>query len=158
MQSNNLDKSVAILREASTRHPDDYFAQYWFAEAVLHAGAVPGTKGGDEALAALEASVRSKPDFWHSRADLGKVLLERGEVDQAIVQLEKAADLNPSASGPLYLLAQAYRRKGNLERAEEIAARVGKMQADDRESRPQAMLKRLVREGSPSSPSDQKKP
>jgi tetratricopeptide (TPR) repeat protein len=156
MQSNNLDHAVAILREAATRHPDDYFAQYWFAEALLHAGAVPGTKAGAEALAALQASVRSKPDFWHSRADLGKVLLERGQVDPAIVQLEKAADLNPSASGPLYLLAQAYRRRGNLERAQEIAARVGKMQADDREGRPQAMLKRLVREGSPSSPSDQK--
>ncbi len=157
MQSNNLDKAVAILREAATRHPDDYFAQYWFAEALLHAGAVPGTKAGDEVLAALQASVRSKPDFWHSRADLGKVLLEHGEVDQAIFQLEKAADLNPGASGPLYLLAQAYRRKGNLARAGEIAARVGKMQADDRESLPQAMLKRIVREGSPSSPPDQKK-
>ncbi len=157
MQSNNLDNAVAILREAATRHPDDYFAQYWFAEALLHAGAVPGTKGGDEALAALQASVRSKPDFWHSRADLGKVLLERGEVDPAIVQLEKAAELNPTASGPLYLLAQAYRRKGNLERAGEIAARVGKMQTDDREGLPQAMLKRIIREGSPSSPSEQKK-
>jgi len=157
MQTNNLEKAVAILREAVTRHSNDYFAQYWFAEALLHAGAVPGTKAGDEALTALQVSVRSNPEFWHSRADLGKVLLERGEVDPAIVQLEKASDLNPTASGPLYLLAQAYRRKGNLERAGEIAARVGKMQADERENRPQAMLKRLVREGSPSAPPDQKK-
>jgi len=102
--------------------------------------------------------VGSNPDFWHARSELGKVLLDRGEVDPAIVQLEKAAELNPGATAPLYLLAQAYRRKGNVERAGEIAARVSRMQADERESRPQAMLKRLVTEGSPNSPTDQKKP
>jgi len=158
MQSGQLDQAVTILRQAATQHADDYFAQYWFAEALLHAGAAPGSHQGDEAFAALQSSVRANPDFWHARSELGKVLLDRGEVDPAIVQLEKAADLNPSATAPLYLLAQAYRRKGNLERAGEIAARVGKMQADERENRPQAMLKGLVTEGSPGSSSDQKKP
>ena len=157
MQTSNLDKAVAILRKATTQHPDDYFAQCWFAEALLHAGAVPGTKAGDEAFTALQASVRSKPDFWHSRSLLGKVLLDRGEVDQAITQLQKAAELNPASTGPLYLLAQAYRRKGDAARARELATRLSTMQSDERESLPQARLKRLIREGAPNSTSDQKK-
>ena len=159
MQTGHLDKAVELLRQASKQDPDDYFALYWFAEALLHAGAVPGSREGDEALAALQASIRNNPDFWHSRSDLGKVLLSRGEVDGAIEQLEKAAELNPQASSPLYLLAQAYRRKGNEAKAAELAARVSAMQTEEREAQtlPQATLKQLVKEGTTSSSSDRGK-
>jgi len=80
-------------------------------------------------------------------------------VDGAIEQLEKAAELNPQASSPLYLLAQAYRRKGNEAKAAELAARVSAMQTEEREAQtlPQATLKQLVKEGTTSSSSDRGK-
>jgi len=158
MQSGNLDRAVQALRRAAAQHPDNYLAQYWFAEALLHSGAVPGTREGDEALAALQASVRHNPGFWHSRSDLGKVLLSRGEVDSAIEQLEKAVELNPQASSPLYLLAQAYRRKGNEAKAAEFASRVSTMQAEELETQQRATLKQLVKEGTAGSSSDREKP
>ena len=157
MQMGQLEKSVQELRRATKRHPENYYAQYWFSNALERSGAAPDSKEGDEMLAALEASVRLNPSFWHSRADLGKILLARGKVDRAIVELQKAADLNPSATSPLYLLAQAYRRKGDEAKAGELAARVSKMQTEERDALPQATLKSIVREGTSTVPAPQNK-
>ena len=157
MQMGHLDKAVDGLRQAVSRHRDSYLGQYWLAKVLLQSGAAPRTKEGEEALAALGTSVRLNPDFWHARTDLGKALLDRGEVPAAIVELEKAAVLNPSASSPLYLLAQAYRRQGDEARAKDLAARVSKMQAEEREGFPEASLKRIIREGT-SFPLDQSRP
>ncbi len=149
MQSGELNQAVDMLRGAAKQHPEDYFAQYWYAVALMHAGAVPGTPGGEEVLTSLRASVRDNPDFWHSRAELGKALLSRDDVDGAIEQLTKANELNPKATSPLYLLAQCYRRKGNSAKAAELGAQVSRMQAEEREAQtiPPAMLKQLVTEG-----------
>jgi len=157
MQMGHLDQAVNGLRQTVSQHPDNYLAQYWFAKVLLQSGAAPGTREGEEALAALRASVRLNPDFWHARADLGKALLDRGDVAPAIVELKKAAALNPSASSPLYLLAQAYRRQGDEARANNLAARVSKMQSEEREGLPEASLKRIIREGT-SLPSNQSRP
>lgn len=157
MQMGKLDESVQYLRRAAQRHPDNYYAQYWFAIALERSGAAPGTKEGGEQLNALEASVRLNPDFWHSRADLGKILLDLGKVDRAIVELQKAADLNPTATSPLYLLAQAYRRKGEQAKARDLIAKVSKMQTEDRDAIPQATLKNMVREGTSAAPAGEDK-
>lgn len=158
MQTGNLDGAVRNLRRAVAQHPDNYLAQYWFSKALEHAGAAPGTKEGAEVLSALEESVRLNPNFWHSRADLGKILLDNGKVESAIIQLQKAADLNPTATGPLYLLAQAYRRKGDDARARDLVRRVSTMQADDRDALAKTTLKDLGREGTTTSPAGQVKP
>ncbi len=149
MQSGDLNQAVATLQGAAKQHPEDYFAQYWYAVALLHSGAVPGTPQGEEVLASLRASVRDNPEFWHSRAELGKALLGHNDVDGAIEQLTKANQLNPKATSPLYLLAQCYRRKGNNAKAEELAAQVSHMQAEEREAQtiPPTTLKQLVKEG-----------
>ena len=154
MQNGNLDQSVRLLRRAASQHPENYFAQFWFAEALMHAGATAGSPEDAEVLRALQNSVRDNPDFWHSRAELGKVLLAHGDVDGAIPELQRAAELNPKATSPLYLLAQAYRKKGDASKASELLARVNTMQAEERESQtiPQAAFKDLVRQG-PASPS-----
>lgn len=158
MQKGDLAKAIGLLREGAKQHPHDYFAQYWFAVALTHGGAAPGTDEEKEALAALEASVRANPEFWHSRAELGKILLKRGEVDRAIAELEKASALNPSSTSPLYLLAQAYRTKGEDTRAQELLTRVAKMQQDEREDLSKGVLKRVIREGTSNFPNGESKP
>jgi tetratricopeptide (TPR) repeat protein len=150
MQRGDLDRSVELLRQATSLSPENYLAQFWFAEALLRSGVAPDSKEGGEALTALERSVRSNPEFWHSQTDLGKVLLERGDPDSAISHLEKAAALNPAATNPLYLLAQVYLRKGDRARAQELMARVSKMQEEDREALARADLKQVATEGTAS--------
>jgi tetratricopeptide (TPR) repeat protein len=146
MQSGDLDRSIELLRQAATLSPDNYLAQFWFAEAMLRSGVTPDSKEGNEALAALQRSVHSNPDFWHSQTDLGKVLMDRGDLDSAIGHLEKAAALNPAATNPLYLLAQVCRRKGNEVRAQQLMARVSKMQEEDREALARSDLKHIAAE------------
>ena len=156
MQNGNLDQAVRLLHQAASQHPENYFAQFWFAEALMHAGAATGTPDDDEVLHALQISVRDNPDFWHSRTELGKVLLAHGDVDGAILELKRAAELNPKATSPLYLLAQAYRKKGDEGKATELLARVNTMQAEEREAQtiPKAAFKNLLqqRTASPSTP------
>jgi len=158
MQKGDLAKAIGLLREGAKQHPHDYFAQYWFAVALTHGGAAPGTAEEKEALAALEVSVQANPDFWHSRTELGKILLKRGEVDRAIAELEKASALNATSTTPLYLLAQAYRTKGQAVRAQELLARVSKMQQDEREDLAQGVLKRAIREGTSTLPNENNRP
>jgi tetratricopeptide (TPR) repeat protein len=152
MQRGDLDQSIALLRQATALSPGNYLAQFWFAEAMLRSGVALNGKEGDETLTALQHSVRSNAEFWHSQTDLGKVLLERGDPDAAIGHLEKAAALNPSATNPLYLLAQVYLRKGDRARAQELMDRVSKMQEEDRESLARSDLKQVAAEGTPSAP------
>jgi len=150
MQRGDLDRSIELLRQATSLSPDNYLAQFWLAEAMLRSGVTPDSKQGSEALAALQRSVHSNPEFWHSQTDLGKVLMDRGDLDAAIGHLEKAAALNPAATNPLYLLAQIYRRKGDAARAQELIARVGKMQEADREALARSDLKDVASQGTAS--------
>lgn len=147
MQMGHVDQSVEILRRAVALAPRNYLSQYWYGEALLRDGATAQSKAGDEAFTALETSVRTNPAFWHSQAELGKVLLERGQVDSAIRHLETAASLNPTATAPLYLLAQAYKRRGDDARAQALIAKVSKMQAEDREAMARSELRQVVAEG-----------
>jgi tetratricopeptide (TPR) repeat protein len=147
MQRGDLDHSIELLRQASTLAPDNYLAEFWLAEALLRSGVTPDSKEGNEALAALQRSVHSNPEFWHSQTDLGKVLMDRGDLDAAIGHLEKAAALNPAATNPLYLLSQIYRRKGETARAQELIARVSRMQEQDREALARSDLKDVASQG-----------
>ena len=91
-----------------------------------------GDAGGAEAVAALRASIRANPRFAPARAELGRLLLKRDEVDLAIRELEKAAALDPSSTPALYALSQAYRKKGDR------AARAGAAGARQQAQRPGA--------------------
>lgn len=149
MQTGHVEKAIDIMRAGARKKPNDFLTQYMLGRALLQSGALPRALAGEEAFAALQTSVRLNPNFWHSRVELGKLLLKRGEVDRAIQELEKAVELNPGQATPAYPLAQAYRAKGNLARAQELLDRVSKIQAAQREGSFNVVLKRLVRESSP---------
>jgi len=48
------------------------------------------------------------------------MLLENGKVDDAIVTLERAINVNPSTGQSYYYLAEAWLKKGNLSQAAEF--------------------------------------
>jgi tetratricopeptide (TPR) repeat protein len=75
------------------------------------------------------------------------MLLRRGEVDEAIVHLERALKLNPDNLSPAYQLATAYRRKGNKEKAVEYQAMFEKYKEEDRDRYMNVQILRLLREG-----------
>jgi Flp pilus assembly protein TadD len=148
LELGETSKAIALLRLRAAATPDDYVVQYILGEALNRSGPAPGSPEENEAIQALEKSVRLNPDFAASRAVLGKLLLRRNEIDRAILELEKALVLDPQEASSLYQLAQAHRRKGNLERARELFAKVDRVKSEEKDKFMNRTLIRLVREGS----------
>jgi predicted Zn-dependent protease len=150
IQSGQTEKAVEVLRGELTRRKD-HVVPYIFAVAVVRSGAEPTSPAATEAVEALRASIRANPRFAPARAELGRLLLKRDSVDLAISELEQAAELDPAHTPALYALAQAYRKKGDVARAQEMLARVSKLNAQERGDDPDGELKRavirIVREG-----------
>ncbi len=158
MQLGQAGKAVEVLRERTRLNRDDFMIPYIFGIALLRSGAEPGSAAEAEALAAFEASVRLNPNFSHARAELGKVLLRRGEIDRATKELEKAVAIDPADAAPAFQLAQAYRRKGQEARAQEMLARVSKIHDQERGRDAGTDLLRILKEGTAPFSQNQAKP
>jgi tetratricopeptide (TPR) repeat protein len=150
MQSGQTEKAVEVLRAELPRR-QDHVVPYIFAVALLRSGIDPTAPAGAEALAALRASIRANPAFAPARAELGRLLFKRDQVEPAIRELEKAAELDPGNTASLYALSQAYRKKGDTARAQALLARVTRLNARERGDDPDGELRRavvrIVREG-----------
>ena len=64
----------------------------------------------------------------------------------AIAELKAATALDPTDSSPVYVLAQAYRKKGQKEEADQMLARIAQLHSDDHNLDVRKELKRLVRQ------------
>ena len=148
LELGEISKAINLIHQRVAANPNDYLVQYVLGEALNRSGPALGSAEENEAVQALEKSVLINPTFAASRAVLGKMLLRRNEVDRAIVHLEKALELDPAETSTTYQLALAYRKKGNLERAKELLAKVDQAKSESREQFMKHTLLRLVREGS----------
>jgi tetratricopeptide (TPR) repeat protein len=152
MQTGQTAKAVEVLRAERTR-ARDHVVPYIFAVALLRSGVEPASDAALEALEALRASIAARLDFAPAHAELGRLLLKRGELDAAVAALEQAAALDPSGTAALYALSQAYGRKGAREKAQALLARVSRLNAqergDDADGELRRAVIRIVREGAP---------
>ena len=153
MQSGHTPRAVELLRERMKERPREAIAPYLFGIALMRSGVDPTEAAAVEALKAFEDAIRLDPELPGPRAELGKILLRRGDTQRAIEHLEKAVALDPENAGPAYSLAQAYRRTGDTARAQDLLARVSSLNAQGRGDDPDRELKRtivrIVREGGP---------
>jgi tetratricopeptide (TPR) repeat protein len=152
MQTGQTEKAVEVLRAERAR-VKDHVVPYILAVALLRSGVEAQSPAALEAVEALRASIRARPDFAPARSELGRLLFKRDELDAAIAELEKAAELDPDATSALYTLSLAYRRKGEREKAQELLARVSRLNAqergDDSDGELRRAVVRIVREGRP---------
>jgi tetratricopeptide (TPR) repeat protein len=158
MQSGQTEKAVKVLREKSKLPGVDFLVPYVFGVALIHSGVESGTPSADEAVSALELSIRLNPKFSHSRSELGKLLFKQGEIDRAINELTAATALDPNDAGPVYVLAQAYRKKGQKAQADEMLARVAQLHSEEHNLDLKKELKRLVRQDTSASSQGQATP
>jgi len=146
VQGGKTEKAVEVLRQKSHLPGLDYLVPYIFAVALVHSGAEPGTPAADEAVAAFESSIRLNSNFSHSHAELGKLLFKQGQLDRSIAELKTAAALDPGDSSPIYVLALAYRKKGQKTEADEMLAKIAQLHSEDHNLDAKKELKRLVRQ------------
>lgn len=145
VQMNEIQEAIRLLRERAAQN--DYLAQWFLAEALYRSGAPPGSAEETEAIAALEQSVRNKPDLASSRVLLGKLWFRRGDLDRAAVELERALEILPGDVSATYQLAQVYAKKGETARSRELFNRVGKARADEREQFTSQGLEQISKQG-----------
>lgn len=122
MLEGNVLAAVRIAREAVKKGDHDYRLLTLLGEALLRTGTSPGEKEFKEAQEALEKAVAERPNYAGSQLALGKVALLDDRMDEAIAHLETARDLNPDNASVYSNLAVAYRRRGDLQKAQNMLA------------------------------------
>ncbi|MHB0871281.1 MAG: tetratricopeptide repeat protein [Chloroflexota bacterium] len=142
---NRLDEAEGLLLEAVRVAPDLsaayhnlgalYLNQKRYAQAIKHIRRAVRLEPGDvesrialakvlgdmgkreESLAEYESICRDVPGDWRTQISMGNALLERDRLDEAIEYLEKAALLKPKEELTHLVLAAAYERQGEMEKA-----------------------------------------
>jgi len=127
----NVDEAVRIAREGIRKGKQHFMLLALYGEAVILSGAEPRSQEFADARAALEQSVALSPTYVSARMSLGKLYLMEGRMDDAIVQLNVARELDPKDSAIYSNLAAAYRRRGDTARAEEMLAILDKLNKEE---------------------------
>jgi len=87
----------------------------------------------DEALSLLRKAAGMKNDIRIAYIDLGAVLSEKGQYEDAIAALRRAVELDPSQPDAHYRLARAYRAMGKVAESQKEFAKVRQLhdESDD---------------------------
>jgi len=96
-------------------------------EALIRSGIGPGQPEFMEAQDALEKAVVGHPTDPTSQIALGQIYLLAGRLDEAIMHLEMARDLEPDKPSIYANLAKAYQRRGDAKRAQDALAVLEKL-------------------------------
>ena len=161
----DLEQSLASLREAAARHPDDPDYSWAVADALEAAGRPSEAaaqmrehltrwpdrpSGGWRALGrceyragrlepardALREAVSRDPRDAEARLYLGLALQRLGDTDRAVQHLEMAAELDPELAGDALLVAGiSHLSDGDDLRGRELLERVIKMSPDSSSAR-----------------------
>lgn len=133
MFEGDVSEAVRAAREGVKKGHHDYILLTLLGEALLRSGIAPGRPDFVEAREALEKSVDQRPNYAGSQLALGKLNLLDNRLDDAIVHLETARQLNPSNASVYSNLAAAYRRRGDVQQAQrmlEVLANLNQAQAE----------------------------
>lgn len=110
---NRLDEAEQEFRQELKLNPADEQSKYSIAYTLLERKIKT-----DEALNLLREAILTRSDYADARYQLGKALIEKGEIAQAIEQLENAARAEPNKDYIHYQLSIGYRRASRIADAE----------------------------------------
>lgn len=129
MLDGNVPEAIRIAREGIKQGEEGFLLLTLLGEAILRSGAAPGRPEFEEARAALEKSVAERANDPSSQLALGKLYLIDNRATDAVTHLEIARQLNPGNPAVYSNLAAAYRKQGDLEKAQAALATLAKLNA-----------------------------
>ena len=106
------DLAVRQFQQELKKNPDHVPSLLQIAMEYLRQGKY------QEALPLAERAHRQMPDFFTSRKVLGRVLLETGQIERAVQELEVGVQLKPEDPEMHFALSRAYARAGRKAEAE----------------------------------------
>jgi len=118
----NMTEAVRTAREGVKKGYENYILLATLGEALIRSGITAGQPEFAEAQAALEKSVAKHPNYLISQLALGELYLMAGRLDDAIMHLETARQLDLANTSVYSHLATAYRRQGKLQEAQNMLA------------------------------------
>jgi tetratricopeptide (TPR) repeat protein len=113
LQENKLGESVQVVKQGLGKAPADPTLNYLLAELLFRMGAQPGTPTFEEAEAAAQRAIRSKPDFTLAEDVLTELYIRAGETDLAEATARLALQSDPNDQSALYYLIVCLRKKGD---------------------------------------------
>jgi tetratricopeptide (TPR) repeat protein len=131
-----LENADDLMPEVLSRYalwehaaPSNYLP--WF----LHAKAVDASSGdAAKSEAELRRSIQLNPNFWESRLELGIVLMQRQQWQEAAAELASAVALDAKKPVPHFQLARVYKHLGKQEEAQAELAEFKRLSAAETES------------------------
>lgn len=99
-------------------------------DALIRSGATPGQPDFEEAQTALESAVAQTPNDSATQIAVGSLYLAAGRLEDAIIHLKIARELEPRRPSVYANLAKAYQRHGDFPSAKEALAALEKLNQD----------------------------
>lgn len=87
---------------------------------AMAAGYIEGTGELMQGVQILRGIVAEKPDNIPANLMLGKMSIQSGQFDKAISRFEKVLSVEPNNTEAMYFLAEAYKSKGDKQKAIEL--------------------------------------
>jgi tetratricopeptide (TPR) repeat protein len=126
----HFELAEALLQKSKTQQDREGAEENFKAELALNPGNVnaecrlgdlylsAGNTKLDAAYASYGRALQLQPNFANAQLGMGKVLIRMGKNQEALDHLRDAARLDPIDSSAHYLLAQTYRRLGQISDAD----------------------------------------
>jgi Flp pilus assembly protein TadD len=124
MKQGDIDGASASYRRAITLAPDQPRTYYQLALALR----ARQDETGEQLLLEKALSIDSKYGAAHS--ELGRIYLNQNRLTEAVGELNSAIENNPTLEQPYNLLARAYERLGDTEKAEAMSRRLVAVRAE----------------------------
>jgi len=148
LQENKLGESIRVVRQRLAKAPGDPTLNYLLAELLVRTGVKPGTPSFQEAKAAAQRAVRSKPDFTLAEDVLTELYLRSGETGLAEASARRALKSDPNDQSAIYHLIVCLRRKGDQTELPQLVQRLAEVTAGLREQEKARNRFKLVEEES----------
>jgi tetratricopeptide (TPR) repeat protein len=116
LMGSSADEGLAELRRELEIQPDAVYPHLEIAFELLRRGDNEGAR------ASAETAVKLAPALFAARNALGRALVELGERERGILELEEAARLAPDSPEMHFSLARAYQKAGRKADADKARA------------------------------------
>jgi tetratricopeptide (TPR) repeat protein len=142
-QQHKSTEALAEFRAAVKAHPNDAFAQFLLAEALLEEGKPEGSPEYKEELEAATRAVKLDPHLVTAHDLLSGLYYENGQTDLSIEQSRAALALDANDQQAVYHLILALRKAGDKEQVATLLKRLVELRAHPQPDEAKKMRYRL---------------
>ena len=113
----SYQRAAGLLQQAVSIDPD-------YSTAYVYLGRVESALYEDgKALDAFRRAIEIDPDYMEARSSYAAALLDQGDLDEAVRQLDVVSKHIPDNATAWYLLSQAYARKNSFQQCKDAAGK-----------------------------------